>query len=134
MLQGIKLKQIPENEFRTEILNSDGGMLKGCLQFSMGLDKEFSKKNSKSKSDLTILLNNKIAIAKPAYERRETIFGKLFNKLLAEDAEYIQLSGIELFAIAELILEEIELPIYEGEQYLVPFRNAEEILFKLKGK
>ncbi len=134
LFQRIKLKQIQEDDLQKDILNSDGGILKTCVQFSMGLDKAFAKMNSKSKSDLTILISNKLAIAKPAYERRENIFGKLFNKLLVEDPEYIQLSGIELFAIAKLILEKIEIPIYESKQYLVPYRDAEKMLYKLKDK
>jgi hypothetical protein len=77
----------------------------------MGLDKAFTTINSKSKADLIILLKNKLALAKPVYERREKFIGNLLNKLLVADPEYIQIIGIELFAISELIREKIEFPV-----------------------
>ncbi len=133
MLQGIKIKQLPENKLGTSTLNSDTyGAGQASVKFARGLDKAFSRWNSRSKNDLLIVLNNKLSLARPAYKRRNKYFGNILNRLFVDNPEYIQISGLELITIAELALEEIELPIYESGQYLVPFREAEKLYNKLE--
>ncbi|MCP4238818.1 MAG: hypothetical protein GY770_35485 [Aestuariibacter sp.] len=121
MLQGIKIKQLPENGLEGAV----------WVKFAKGLDKSFSRWNSESKDDLLIVLSNKLTLARPAYKRRNNYFGKILNKLFVANPEYIQISGAELITIAKLALEEIEFPVYEDEQYLVPFKEAEKVLHKL---
>ncbi len=133
MIQGIKIKKLHENRAGKGMLNSDTyGVGQASVEFAKGLDKAYTRMNSESKDDLSIVLSNKLALARPAFERRDTIFGDFINGLYVEHPEYIHISGIELFTITSLIFENIEFPIYGNGQYLVPFRIAEEMLYKLK--
>ncbi len=100
---------------------------------SYGLETLFYKLTANSGHDLAAVLHNRLALARPAYRRHQSALGRLLNGLMWEwQADMIEINGIELRAIVDLLEESIDVPLFNNASYLVPFAEAESLLKRLK--
>lgn len=131
MISNVKLKK-PVNSTLSKTAISLSGI--GVLSpgFARQFETHISEIIANSGKLLRVVIQNKIAIVKPAYKRNKKWFGVKINRIFKVDSEYIELSGIELLAIIKLLKKDIGKKIYPKSTYLIPFGEAERILTKLK--
>ncbi len=127
MIRGVKFKHIhcsdDDQSARSSLLPN----------VSHGLETLFYKLTANSVHDLVAVLHNRLVLARPAYRRHQRVFGRLLNGLMWErQADTIEINGIELRAIIELLGESIDVPLFNNASYLVPFVEAESLLERLK--
>ena len=96
---------------------------------SRGLDSKLTRHIGRSEESLGIALHNRIALAKPVYERSQNNIGRAINWLSRETNNgAIEMNGIELITTLSLIDEEADIDLLESQDYLIPLPEAQKIL------
>jgi hypothetical protein len=130
MIFGIKLKK-QYNSASADMIANVGSLGMGGLakKVSRGLDSKLAKLVASSGKSLKAVLHNRMAFARPVYNRSQNTFGRAINWICMEKSNgAIEISGIELIAILNLLNEDVNIELYEHENYLVPFPESEKIL------
>lgn len=98
-------------------------------KLSHRLDAKLTRHIANSEESLGIALHNRIALAKPVYERSQNSIGRAINWLSRErNSGAIEMNGIELIASLNLIDEEADIDLHESQTYLIPLPQAQKIL------
>ena len=133
MISGIKLKDNVQSKLGDVVLNIESlGMGSLAKNISAGLEAKLHKLTANSGEDLKAVFHNRMAFSRPIYERSQNSLGRIINWLSMEKSNGdIEISGIELISILNLLDEATDINIYENGKYFIPFNQAEEILKKL---
>ena len=101
------------------------------LGFSDGLTEILSKHNVSSIHETSAVIHNKMALASPARERKDSSFGRFLNLLTSDDPDYIVLTGFELKGLLHYAEETADAEVVRelGQQPLhgVDGADAEEV-------
>ena len=130
MTSNVKLNK-PKNSSLSKTAISLSGIGVLAPGFARQFETSISEIIANSGKLLSVVIQNKISVVKPAYKRNQKWFGKRINRMFKVDSEYIELSGIELLAVIKLLKEDVDVNIHPRCTYLIPFEEAEQILTKL---
>lgn len=83
---------------------SDPGPLRACMDLTYSflyrasdeLTELLSKNTVSSVQEISVVIHNKMALASPARERKDSSFGRFLKSLTSDDPDNIVLTGIEL--------------------------------------
>lgn len=124
MIEGIKFKIVKGSKLADNLLGQ-------AKESAKNMDEHLSKITPNSAEALAVVLNNKIGVVRPAYERGKHFFGRLVNKISMAEATHIEVDGNFMITILKLLDEEVEVPLNPKVNYLIPFVEAEKMAQQL---
>ena len=119
MIEGVELKTPVDSRLVNTFVNSSSILGGLPLKISHGLDDAFSKLTANSGEAIIIILQNKIAFQKPICERSKSWYGRIFNTLTMQQHSGIEIKGIVLLAILNLLMESIEADVDTQKIYII---------------
>ncbi len=130
MITGVKLKKQYNGPLGKYVLGSLSAIF--VKNVSHGLDSALTSSNSKCEETMKITLGNRIALAKPVFDRSQNVTGRAINWITWERSNgAVEMNGIELKSILKTIGEVTDINLHESESYLVPFTESQKILNRL---